>query len=400
MAEANVLDLMAERYSARFPLVGEIHASKKVSDLELACGAISIDELGSARLTPRVIVPSYIYADVRNLIAAGGTGKTTVKLFEAVCAALGRPIWGRSLDGYCRTAIVTREDPREILVSRLREIMRQLILSKDEVQQVLENVRIIDLSGMPFRLSCVLDDMVMPHRVNIDSLLEALIDFSPDWLIFDPLVSFGVGEGRVNDAEQGLIEAFRIIRNTLDCCVEGVHHSGKANSRDKALDQYAGRGGSALADGSRMVAVMQPMTPDEWASETGTRLENGESGIVMALPKLSYCAPQEAVFIRRSGYMFSHEVVVKRSPDQVKAATAEQILQFIRYEADQGRTYSQNSLEAIASDLNLTRAEIRAGFARLKASGRLISVGKPKTAEFHLEVIDPDAKTFAGGDGE
>lgn len=344
MAEANVLDLMAERYSARFPLVGEIHASKKVSDLELACGAISIDELGSARLTPRVIVPSYIYADVRNLIAAGGTGKTTVKLFEAVCAALGRPIWGRSLDGHCRTAIVTREDPREILVSRLREIMRQLILSKDEVQQVLENVRIIDLSGMPFRLSCVLDDMVMPHRVNIDSLLEALIDFSPDWLIFDPLVSFGVGEGRVNDAEQGLIEAFRIIRNTLDCCVEGVHHSGKANSRDKALDQYAGRGGSALADGSRMVAVMQPMTPDEWASETGTRLENGESGIVMALPKLSYCAPQDPVFIRRSGYMFSHEVVVKRSPDQVKAATAEQILQFIRYEADQGRTYSQKAV--------------------------------------------------------
>lgn len=400
MAEANVLDLMAERYAQRFPLVGEIHPTNKGTDLEVACGPISIEELGSARLTPRVIVPSYIYADVRNLIAAGGTGKTTVKLFEAVCAALGRPIWGRSLDACRRTAIITREDPREILVSRLREIMRQLILSKEEVQQVIENVRIIDLSGMPFRLSCVLDDMVMPHRVNIDSLLEALVYFSPDWLIFDPLVSFGVGEGRVNDAEQGLIEAFRVIRNTLDCCVEGVHHSGKANSRDKALDQYAGRGGSAFADGSRMVAVMQPMTPDEWASETGSSLEAGDSGIVMALPKLSYCAAQDPIFIRRNGYMFSHETVVRRSPDQIKASIAEQILQFIRYESEQGRKYSQNSLEAIAGDLSLTRAEMRAGFARLKASGRVISVGKPKTAEFHLEVIEPEAKTFAEGVGE
>ena len=93
-------------------------------------------------------------------------------------------------------------------------------------------------------------------------------------------MSFGVGESRVNDAEQGLIEAFRIIRNQLDCCVEGIHHTGKANARDKSTDQYSGRGGSALADGARMVAVLYTLTPSEWLQATGTSLGADESGLV------------------------------------------------------------------------------------------------------------------------
>lgn len=356
---------------------------------------ITTIEMTAARLTPRVIVPEYVYSDVRCLIAAGGTGKTTIKLFESIICALGRDLWGRRLDGQKRTAIITREDSREILVSRARELMRHLGLSVTDQQQVLENLRIIDLSSIPYRISCVIEDVVLPHRVNIDALIEHLIEFGPDWLIFDPLVSFGVGESRVNDAEQGLIEAFRVIRNTLGCCVEGVHHSGKANARDKALDQYAGRGGSALADGARMVAVMQPLTQEEWEQETGSKLGPGESGVVMALPKLSYCPPQESIFIRRNGYSFSHESVIKRSREQISNAVAEQVLQFISHEGEQGRRYSQNGLEAVCSDLSLKRYEIRAAISRLKAGGRLMSVGKPRTAEYHLQPVEPCAKPCA-----
>ncbi|TXI99084.1 MAG: AAA family ATPase [Aquabacterium sp.] len=138
--------------------------------------------------------------------------------------------------------------------------------------------------------------------------------FAPDWLIFDPLVSFGVGESRVNDAEQGVIEVFRVIRNRLNCCVEGIHHSGKANAREGQRDQYAGRGGSALADGSRMVAVMQPLTPGEWKKETGLSLGPNESGVVLALPKLSYAKQQPPLYIRRYGYSFTDVRVIKQTP--------------------------------------------------------------------------------------
>ncbi|MBK8990899.1 MAG: AAA family ATPase [Gammaproteobacteria bacterium] len=269
------------------------------STTALALMPITPDELDRARLTPRVILRDLLYADVRIRISAGGTGKTTLALFEAVTLALQRPLYGRQPERPCRTVIVTREDSREILVARLREIIKAMELTPDEILRALGRIVIIDKSGESFRLSQVIADVVVPSHVTLAELIEALTAWAPDWIIFDPLVSFGVGEQRVNDAEQGLIEAFRILRNRLDCCVEGIHHSGKANARERTLDQYSGRGGSALADGARMVAVMQPVDADEWLKEVGSRLADGENGIVMALPKLSYAKPQDSIFIRR-----------------------------------------------------------------------------------------------------
>lgn len=333
---------------------------------------ITIEELRQARLTPRVILDHMLYADVRTRIAAGGTGKTTVAMFEAVTLALGRELWGRIPERPVRTAIVTREDGRQILVARLREIAYAMQLGAGELDQVLENVLILDLSSVPFRLSRMVEDVVYPHSENLDQLTASLQAWAPDWIIFDPLVSFGVGESRVNDAEQGLVEAFRILRNRLDCCVEGIHHSGKANARDKNLDQYAGRGGSALSDGCRMVAVMQPLTPEEWLKETGTKLEPGDSGIVMALPKLSYAKPQDSIFIRRTGYRFTMEAPTRRTPEQRTEAQVEQVLQFIKHEFDQGRRYSNTDLENSVNKLSMSRNELRAAATALKVSGRVI----------------------------
>ena len=370
------------------------HQSKEVDDDDpifprVSFAQVSPEELAAASTAPREIVPQFLYADVALLYAAGGTGKTTLVIYQAVILALGRPLWGRPRTKPMNTTIVTREDRRERLVGLMREIMRAMHLTAEEIGEVIGRVFIIDLTSVPFRLSCVIGDLVMPHQVNIWSLIEKMVDFcAPDVLIFDPMVSFGVGEARVNDAEQGLIESMRIIRNFLGCCVLGLHHTGKANARDKALDQYAGRGGSAFSDGARMVFVMQLLDAAEWEQETGTRLAPGESGIVMALPKLSYCPPQESIFIRRKGYAFTQETVIKRTRDQVSAAVAEQVWQFLSHEKSQGRTYAQRDLDSVGSEMSLKRAEIRAGVARLKAEGRVIESGKPKTAGFHLDPIN------------
>ena len=118
----------------------------------------------------------------------------------------------------------------------------------------------------------------------------------------------------------------------------------------------------------------------------------------MALPKLSYCPPQDPIFIRRKGYAFTQETVIKRTRDQVSAAVAEQVWQFLIHEKSQGRTYAQRDLDAVAAEINLKRAEIRAGIARLKAAGRVIESGKPRTAGFHLDPLNlekPCAETCA-----
>ena len=328
-------------------------------------------EVREANLTPRVIVPFYLYADVRLRIAAGGTGKTTLALFEAMQLALGRELWCRKPDCEVRTVVVTKEDRRETLAARLRKIMDAHELTDIERARVLKNVVIYDLTSVQFRLSCIIGDVVEVDTTNVDWLAERLLGFKPDWLIFDPLVSFGVGEGRVNDAEQGIIEAFRYIIRDLDCCTEGVHHTGKQNARGGTDDQYSGRGGSALADGARMIAVLNPVTPAEWAKECGQPLAPGETGIRQTLPKLSYCAPQDVIYIRRAGYKFDYETTVRRTPEQLADAYANQLHQFIVDQYRQGRHYSKADLESKKGELSMSRDVLRAAMSELLVSSRV-----------------------------
>lgn len=393
-------DAGSERWESRFGDVSRLVKTalekyrKPAGEITLT--PITEGELTTARLTPRVVLGDFLYADLRTRIAAGGTGKTTLALFEAATLALGRELWGRTPPRPVKTAIVTREDSREILVGRLREIVRAMGLTTQEQRDVLARVQIIDLSNEPFRVSMVADDVVIPHTANIDRLTDALEAWGVDWLIFDPLVSFGVGESRVNDAEQGLIEAFRVLRNRLDCCVEGIHHTGKANAREKALDQYAGRGGSALSDGGRMVAVLQPLTADEWTKGTGSQLATDESGMVLALPKLSYSRPQEPIFIRRLGYAFAMQAAAPHTAAETTASDADKVHAFLAEQYAQGKRLSQEDVRNLREQIGLTRARVVAACTRLKLDGRVIYHEAPKgKAGSHYEPL-----TLAVDDGD
>jgi RecA-family ATPase len=350
------------------------------------CTPITLDELNSAKLCPRVIVPNLLYADVRMRYAAGGTGKTTVTQYEAVMLALGRSIWGYPEPLHpIKTVLVTREDPRGILTARLREIINALNLTDDDRQKVLNNVRIYDLSVHPFRVSKVEGDVVEPHKINIEALISEFKDFAPDWMIFDPLVSFGVGEQRVNDAEQGLIESFRVICRALDCCVEGIHHVGKGNARDKTTDQYSGRGGSALSDGARMVAVMNPMDAKEWKKETGLTHSSDKPGIRISLPKLSYSMRQPDILVMRDGYSFNTILAIGEplAPERAEF----QVVRFIESEYSLGRKYSKTQLEGSYETMGLSRNTVRSAIVQIEVQGLANYVSVTGKAGSHFQPL-------------
>ncbi len=267
----------------------------------------SAEEARQARLQPKVLVENYLFADLRNFIAAGGVGKTTVLLHESVCGALGRPIWGHAVPEPFTTVFVTKEDSREIIAARLREIMDAMNLGDSERAVVFDRVYAVDLSGSPYKLAVVNGSLVEPHLENLDALIEHCRAASPGRIIFDPLVSFSVGESRVNDAEQGVVEAARyLMRQLQGVAVDVVHHTGKMQARAGIMDQYSGRSGSALPDGSRMVAVLAPCTADSFLEGTGYVLDKqaNEKGLKLAYPKMSYAAPPKDIYILRRRFHF------------------------------------------------------------------------------------------------
>lgn len=331
-------------------------------------GPILPDEWCAARPAPDCIVEDYLYADVGLLIAPGGTGKTTLILFEAVHIVLGLPFFGLEVRKPGAFLILTAEDSREMLVARLREICEAMRLTAEQKNIVAQRVLISDVSGDGLRLTEVYEGVVMPSPV-LGEIVGGCRQIAPVLVTIDPAVSFGVGESRVNDAEQGLVEAGRRLRRELNCCVRYIHHTGKANARERTTDQYSGRGGSAFADGARMVAVLQRMTADEWLKETACELAEGDTGLRLVRPKLSYAAPQPDIFIRRRGYLFHHVAPAANGAAAIRDLNATMLHRLLTSELAQGRRHSRNSLEGAGHGLK--RADLRSALDWLIAAGRV-----------------------------
>lgn len=333
----------------------------------------------SARATPDCIVENYLYADVALLNAPGGTGKTTLILMESIHIALGMDLWGRKVNKKGPVLLITAEDSREMLVARMRSITEEMGLTADQVNLVQQLVRISDVSGLGCKLTKIETDMVKSSGV-VDDIIEGCRDMPPVLIIIDPAVSFGVGESRVNDAEQGLIEVARELRRKLNCCVRYVHHTGKFNAITKSTSQYAGRGGSAFADGSRMVAIMHSHNAEEWKGLTGEDLDKEEVGLVMNLPKVSYAPPQEPIYMVRKGFTFRQLLGVQPGKEPSLEAYANQMWQLLTSQLEKGVYHNKKSLEGLAPESNISRQKLRDALAFLLASGRVEERHKPGQA--------------------
>lgn len=337
------------------------------------------DQIEAANLSPHCIVRDYLYADVGTFIAPGGTGKTTLLLWELICIAIGRWLYGLPVESPGWTLYVTAEDARERLLARFREIRNAMALSRDEYEIARRALRIWDVTGSDARLVTAAGGNIVLTALA-DRIVEAYRDDPPAIVIFDPLVSFGASEEAVNTNEQALVTAARRIVRGLNCCVRAVHHTGKLVAREGHLDQYAGRGGSALADGARMVAVLQPWRADSKIPlPPGCQATSNSSVTILSRPKLSYAPPNlPLLFVCRTGFQFeTFTAPPPLPPEEAQQARADQLERYLVSQLKDGKRYTATELERVAG-IDMSRAELRAALAELRASGRVIDDNLPK----------------------
>jgi RecA-family ATPase len=336
------------------------------------------EEFEEAQLSPDCIVKDYLYEDVALLIAPGGVGKTTIILYEAIHIILGKDLYNLPVGKPGPVLIFTGEDSAETLRARTREICRSLHLSPDDTAKVRQDLRISDECGSGFKLTTTLlnDGAIVPTS-KVDAIIQHGRALAPVLVIFDPAISFGIGEARVNDAEQALVEAARKIQNQLKCCVRFVHHAGKANSREATRDQYTARGGSAFPDGSRMVAVMQPLNAEGWVKETGTALLEKQGGIVLSRPKLSYAPPnQPDLHILRQGFHFTlvsanPQSTADRKQRELNSAS-DLVLAEVRRQVQDGKRPTKEALAGVVG--GVPRQQVRDAVAALLSDGRIVKI--------------------------
>jgi len=341
-------------------------------------------ELTGAPYEAPVIVDGYLLKDAGGFVAPGGTGKSTLILYESIHIILGRPLYGRSIVRPGPTLFVTAEDSRAVVLSRLNWICRPLRLSDAEINKVLQNFYVEDISSTPTRLARVDRSGTVGATEFVDELVAKYANVRLSVVTFDPTSLIGPGETSGNDGMAELMRIARRVVHELSAAVRLVHHVSQNVARGGTTDQYAGRGGTAFADNSRSNHQLKLIRERRFEHEGAEYVIPGEisdaelhdnSVLAIFIHKMSY-AKRDAtpIILVRNGFAFRDVDIerVEHTPEahaRRDSAAVDAVVLFVRESA------SHLTKNALATNywrrLGLARDAVRKAVDEAVAGGRL-----------------------------
>lgn len=293
--------------------------------------------------------------DIHITTADGGTGKTTLKLFEAVQLALGERFIGFDCKQRGRTLFITGEDTAEKLAAMLGEIIEQMGLSFDrpgdseKIQVILDSIVIKKDADLCLVSKEKFTNFLVVNQDAVRKLEEAVLDFQPKMIVLDPISSFWGSEASLNDMNKVVTKFAAHFVEKYHVCFEMINHMGKSSSQTKDMSQFAGRGGSGLPSNSRVSRVMRRVDETEFKSLTGRDLVQGEDAIMCVVNKFTDGTPiyNKPFLIIRMGYLFRREMLSKSAENEVKNSLedTERIFGWIKEERIAGRYPTKSALE-------------------------------------------------------
>lgn len=313
--------------------------------------------------------------DIHLTTADGGTGKTTLKLYEAICLALGQPFLGFPCLSPGRTLFITGEDTAAKLSAIIGAMLRQLKIDQDDalVEQILSSI-VIKKDADLCLITKDKQGFLTVNRQALDRILEAVHDLKPRMIVFDPIASFWGSESALNDMNKAVAKFMGELQEKSNACVEMINHMGKQSSSQKDLSQFAGRGGSGLPSHARVVRTLQPMTAQEYREKTGTELPEGKSAIQCNIGKFTDGSPLYAkpFIIMRDGYLFERINLTPEKEKEVQEiqTCCEIIMQLVKEEISNGNFPTEKGITAKYKNMNHPyTTKIKESFSLLKMSG-------------------------------
>lgn len=367
------------------------------------------DLLNRSKLKKPQLFENWSTEDIHITSADGGTGKTTLKLYEAICLALGEPFLGFRCYSPGRTLFVTGEDTAVKLSAMVGAILNQMGLldgspeNEAKIQVVLSSI-VIKKDADLCLISKDKFNFLTVNREALNKVLQAVEDLQPRMIVWDPIASFWGSESSVNDMNKAVAKFMGELQEKSNACVEMINHIGKQSSNSKDLSQFAGRGGTGLPSHSRVVRVLQSMNAEEYRDKTGLELEEGKSAMLCNIGKFTDGSPlyNKPFIIVRDGFLFARQAVLaeKEREAQDFNSDAERVLITIKNTIRSGRHATASGIVAALrqSDDSMSSTRVRDGIELLRMNGLY--------GELVRDVDHPDASvggkilTVVGLDGE
>lgn len=269
------------------------------------------DLLNTSKLKKPQLFKDWSSEDIQITTADGGTGKTTLKLYEAVCLALGDRFLGFENMQRGKTLFITGEDTDLKLAAILGAIMNQMGLfapgeeNKAKVDTITNSILIKKDADLCL-ISKDRQGFLHANPAAMERVMQAVDDIKPKMIVFDPIASFWGSESMLNDMNKAVTKFMSELVDKSKACVDMINHMGKSSSATKDMSQFAGRGGSGLPSNSRVSRVLRSLPPEEYTELTGMVLEGDDSAMLCNVNKYSDGSPlfNKPFIIIRTGYLF------------------------------------------------------------------------------------------------
>lgn len=192
-------------------------------------------------------------------VAAGGVGKSSLKIGELLAMTSGRDIYGKGLpEGALNVWMWNLEDPHDEIERRIHATAQRFRITPEETAG---RLHVDSGRDQPLVMATEGPDGAMIVRPVVDALIEEMISRRIDVLQVDPFISSHAVSENDNNAIDIVAREWNIIAERTGAAINLVHHVRKQNGESATAD--SARGASALIGKARSVLVYNRMTDEE-----------------------------------------------------------------------------------------------------------------------------------------
>lgn len=200
----------------------------------------------------------YIKKYISVTASAGGIGKTSAIIVEAIAISTGKDLLGVQVKEQTNVWIINLEDPISEMQMRTIAAMQHYGITPEDVRGKL----FMDGEDtMQITLAAESRDGLITNDALLEHITRKVKENNIGVIIIDPFVSAHLVNENNNGSIQAVVAMLRKLARDTNSSVQLVHHIRKGNGDDATIDSV--RGAGSLIGAARAARVINRITPDD-----------------------------------------------------------------------------------------------------------------------------------------
>ena len=200
----------------------------------------------------------YIKKYISVTASAGGIGKTSAIIVEALAIATGKPLLGTNVKQQTNVWVINLEDPISEMQMRTIAAMQHYGITPDDIKG---RLFMDGEDTMEITLAAEGRDGLIANNDLLAAMIRVIKQNKIGVVILDPFVSAHLVNENNNGSIQAVVAMLRKLARDTNSSVQLVHHIRKGNGDDATIDSV--RGAGSLIGAARAARVINRITPDD-----------------------------------------------------------------------------------------------------------------------------------------